>query len=497
MSLAKSKKSICNFVTHNLQNVSYELVCSGTTIFSSTDLVVTMHEFLSYYALTKSYDNMCIRTVYTEKHKRFPMLINTYTYDGHYDFMNSNENLSVSIKDCQVLTGVINVVSTMSTINTSHSVKFAENTTDIKQHEPKNTKKNKVKTDIGTVKKPNGVRHIQPKQILKKTDYGRRSDTKDDEVDEVDDEKFRKMEDLIKRLENRREQIINREESRENITNKELNSYMHSDNPDDEYYCNDLSDESSDDSSIEFDEQMGKTREEIKKEMEKEIEHQKEEERADNEANQRYEQMRNRAIEEKKKELRNVFVNDLSVYNLISSQRKTVEYYKEHHQELLNIPVHKMTKAQLTAKILIEQNRDYEVPIMFKNKHPIFQYLDELNLLNDTNVFIAYKYIYYQINERETESFKYYGQDVYDLNDDEKIIFSNDYEELREDFDDFVSKSNIIDIEKLANDEMRRSYLVQSRVLPDMQTNILNGVFDTKELKTVSEQDECMLKSIV
>ncbi len=176
----------------------------------------------------------------------------------------------------------------------------------------------------------------------------------------------------------------------------------------------------------------------------------------------RFEKSKERAYIDKKKELNNIFEADKRLYYKFKEIHTEIEKQKKDIEEG-NIDRRRpseLKKHELTAKILIKNNKEFEIPILFKHKHPIFYFMDYNNLLEDENSFLVFKIIYYTNYELNTESRKYFGDEVYLLSQQEKNIYEEDFTDdektMIKEFTEFIGDKRI-NIEKLISDSINNS----------------------------------------
>ncbi len=138
--------------------------------------------------------------------------------------------------------------------------------------------------------------------------------------------------------------------------------------------------------------------------------------------------MEERLVLDKKKELKNIFEADQRLYLTFSNIIKKVQEFKDNEEKGIidsRRPT-ELTKDELKAKLIFSSGKDFEIPIMFAHKYPIFKFMDEHNFLNTSHSFLVYKLIYYSNYELTTESRKFFGNKVYLLNEDELNILDSE-----------------------------------------------------------------------
>ena len=127
-------------------------------------------------------------------------------------------------------------------------------------------------------------------------------------------------------------------------------------------------------------------------------------------------------IKDKLKELKNIFNSDKKIffnfYNRLNNQE---------NEELTS----NNNSENIQEDSENTQNNKFTIPLFFKPKYPIFEFMYNNSLLeydkdNDNNIeFLIFKFIYYSKYELNTESRKYFGDNVYSLNNSEIDIYNN------------------------------------------------------------------------
>lgn len=130
-----------------------------------------------------------------------------------------------------------------------------------------------------------------------------------------------------------------------------------------------------------------------------------------------------RSVKDKIKELKNIYNSDVNVYYKIRDD--------------------------------IENNPNTVPPLLLRSKYPIFKFMDENNILDHENSYIIFKKIYYTFYEKESEARNYYGDYVFELNEDEENIYVNDFADYDDKINGFIDylSTKIIDIEKLIDEK--------------------------------------------
>ena len=176
-----------------------------------------------------------------------------------------------------------------------------------------------------------------------------------------------------------------------------------------------------------------------------------------NEMNEREKKMQERSINEKRKEINNIYEADKRVYYKF---KEIIEEIKNQKLNGIDKRPSEMTKSELTANCLIKNDKEFEIPVLFMHKFPIFKFLDENNLLENSFGLLAYKQIYYKNYELHTESRKYFGDKVYLFNEEDIQNYNENLSKetitLIEQFSNMIS-TKIIDIEKLVSNKFDQS----------------------------------------
>jgi len=162
--------------------------------------------------------------------------------------------------------------------------------------------------------------------------------------------------------------------------------------------------------------------------------------------------MKERLIEDKKRELKNIYEADYNLYLKFVEIQYLIECEREY---LTTTPNSKLTKNELTAKAHIDMNKEFNIPLLFSHKFPILEFMDENELLETENAFIIFKYLYYSNYEKISDSRKYFGDDVYIHDTSEKEIF--DSLPKKELIDNFNKNIQIINVNKLLEEEIGKS----------------------------------------
>jgi hypothetical protein len=164
--------------------------------------------------------------------------------------------------------------------------------------------------------------------------------------------------------------------------------------------------------------------------------------------------MEERLVTDKKKELKNIFEADKRLYfNLSVMTKLVVQFKKDQENGIVDTRrPHELTKDELKAKVIVGQGRDFEIPVMFAHKFPIFKFMDEQNFINNEHSLLVYKMIYYNNYELKTESRNFFGDKVYLLNDEELNIYNSDFCDdekllIKNFTNELINKT--IDVEKL------------------------------------------------
>ena len=126
-----------------------------------------------------------------------------------------------------------------------------------------------------------------------------------------------------------------------------------------------------------------------------------------------------RLVKDKIKELKNIYRSDIAVYHKIKDN--------------------------------IESTEETQIPVLLKAKYPIIKFLELNNLLDDENSYILFKKIYYTLYDHDTDSRKYYGDPVYELNEEEENIYVEFFSDIDDKIKEFINNlsNNIIDVEKI------------------------------------------------
>lgn len=196
---------------------------------------------------------------------------------------------------------------------------------------------------------------------------------------------------------------------------------------------------------------------EEEKEKQEEILEKEKEIISNKEMEEREIKMKERSINDKRKEINNIFESDKRLYFNFKEIQELMEKYKKNPDLFKNSNYYSLSQNERRAKLLVDNNQNFEIPDLFLHKYPIFKFLDENNLIDNYTLF-AYKLIYYSNYEKNTESRKYFGDDVYLLNkDDEKLFNENFTDEEKELIYKFsLELSNkIVDMEKVISKKLQ------------------------------------------
>jgi hypothetical protein len=203
-------------------------------------------------------------------------------------------------------------------------------------------------------------------------------------------------------------------------------------------------------------------------------------------------QMKNRVRDDKKKELRNIYEADKNLYltfvEIINEINKINENKKNNVIDTRK--VHELKKTELRARIIANNNDNFEIPVMFAHKFPIFDFLDKQQLLNREYSFLAYKMIYYTNYETKTESRRFFGDEVYLLNDEEEKIYNKEFTEneknLIDTFKTQLSEKKL-DIDKIISSKFEETKNPKSKLGSSSQ--LLCDCDSDTDSETDSEQD--------
>jgi len=169
--------------------------------------------------------------------------------------------------------------------------------------------------------------------------------------------------------------------------------------------------------------------------------------------------MKERINNDKKKELKNIFEADRRLYYTIKEIKTEYEKFKYNSENNIidTCKNNELSRNQLTAKAHFTSNREYEIPIMFIHKYPVFKFMDECNIIEHEYAFYVYKIIYYTNYELTTESRKYFGNNIYLLNAEELETYNSVFSEEQKELINTCSKelqSKAINIDKLITDKI-------------------------------------------
>ncbi len=188
-----------------------------------------------------------------------------------------------------------------------------------------------------------------------------------------------------------------------------------------------------------------------------------------------------RTMNDKRKELLNIFEADKRLYykfnEIIMEVNKLKDNIKNNIEDKRKNS--ELTKAELTAKALVKNNKDFEIPLLFIHKYPIFNFLDNNKLLNNDYAFLAFKQIYYKNYELTTESRKYFGDKVYLFNEEDEILYNKNFNHEQKNLIQSYSNelnNKTIDIEKIITKNI------------DKTTNFINKIKIGEEISE-SESD--------
>jgi hypothetical protein len=170
--------------------------------------------------------------------------------------------------------------------------------------------------------------------------------------------------------------------------------------------------------------------------------------------------MKERSMNDKKKEINNIFESDKRLYFNFKQIQELIEKYKKNPKLFENNNSYSLTHNERRAKLLVDNNQNFEIPDLFLHKYPIFKFLDENNLIEKQYTLFAYKLIYYNNYEKNTESRKYFDNDVYLLNKDDEQLFNENFtdEEKELIYKFSLELSNkIVDMEKVISNKLQSS----------------------------------------
>ena len=170
--------------------------------------------------------------------------------------------------------------------------------------------------------------------------------------------------------------------------------------------------------------------------------------------------MKERSMNDKKKEINNIFESDKRLYFNFKQIQELIEKYKKNPKLFENNNSYSLTHNERRAKLLVDNNQNFEIPDLFLHKYPIFKFLDENNIIEKQYTLFAYKLIYYNNYEKNTESRKYFDNDVYLLNKDDEQLFNENFtdEEKELIYKFSLELSNkIVDMEKVISNKLQSS----------------------------------------
>ena len=208
---------------------------------------------------------------------------------------------------------------------------------------------------------------------------------------------------------------------------------------------------------------------------------------------ERYVKSKEKTYDDKRKELNNIFESDKRLYYNFKDIINEIQKQKDNIKEGIidKRRPYELKKYELTARIHVNDDKEFEIPILFKHKYPIYDFMSQNNLLNHEKSFLIFKIIYYNNYELETESRKYFENKVYLLNDNENLIFeetfNNEQKILIREFNDCISKKTL-NIEKLISNSMNET----KKGFEKTSGNDYNNIFN---IKTINEDEEDSMSS--
>jgi hypothetical protein len=255
-------------------------------------------------------------------------------------------------------------------------------------------------------------------------------------------------------------------------------------------------DENNDEESLKELEEMINKMEELK---EQEVEKmQKEKEIVSNkEMEDRKIKMRDRTMKDKRKEINNIFEADRRLYFSFLEIIRELEKLKENEKNNIidNRRISELTPIERKVRVLFGNNEDFIIPELFVHKFPIFSFMDKENIINHEYVLLAFKQIYYRNYETNTESRKYFGEEVYMFNeeDDENYekYFNVEQRELINNYSNEIS-DKLIDVEKLISKKIDQN----RDIFKQKDFSKIRDADNLSDSDSNSDSDDCCNSSV-
>ena len=395
----------------------FELYINDSKFYKNFEINYVFHEYLNYMNEKKNY-TLIIKKKLHDDDKKYPLYLETIIYNpANLSFCSVENNNYYQINNYNYLYNLVNLTNNNLSNNNVNNNTVNNNTVTnntVTDNTVNSTQKlnkkmlpikiqNKIKVvDYDTNINTENIKESEHK-CISETDRTDRTDrtVETDKTDEIDEQKLFELEKMIKDLEDIKDKnLIQLKEKQQLIANKDME--------------------------------------------------------------ERYEKSKEKTYDDKRKEINNIFENDKRLYynfkDIINEIQKQKDNINENNID--NRRPSELKKYELTARIHITNNKEFEIPILFKHKYPIFEFMNQNNLLDHEKSFLVFKIIYYTNYELDTESRKYFGNKVYLLNDNENLIFeetfNNEQKIAIREFNDFINKKPI-NIEKIISSSMNES----------------------------------------
>jgi hypothetical protein len=404
----------------------YELYLDDCKVYKNSELNYVFHEYLNYMNENNN-STLLIKKKLQDDNKKYTLYLETIIYNSkNLSFYSVENDNYYHISNCSYLSNLVN-------LHTFSSQKVQVESNNCSKENICNTKVlNKKIVPIKTHNKVKVIDFNTNTQTNINVENSKKTIQKEvDNESDVDDEKLEELQKMIKDLEEMKDDNLNELKEKEEII--------------------------------------------LNKEME-----------------ERFEKSKERTINEKRKELNNIFEADRRLY---LNFKEIITEIQKQKEDIENGIIDKrrpseLKKHELTARMHVINDKEFEIPILFKHKFPIFEFMNQNKLLDNDKSFLVFKTIYYNNYELDTESRKYFGNKVYLLNDEEyKIfeeIFNDEQKILIREFTKFLNRKTL-NIEKLISDSLNNSKKEFSKI---SSNNDYNNMFEKRFINNSDESDE-------
>ena len=406
----------------------FELYLNDCKVYKNSEINYVFHEYLNYMNEKKDY-KLIIKKKLHDEDKKYPLYLETIIYNSsNLSFLSVENNNYYQINNHSYLYNLVNLRNNNTVNNNNNINNTVNNNNNVNNTVNNNTQK--LNKKIVPIKIHNKVKVIDYDTNKEKSNTQKQELEQqcivNDGIDNIDEQKLLELEKMINDLEDIKDKNLNELKEKQQII--------------------------------------------INKEME-----------------ERYEKSKEKTYDDKRKELNNIFENDKRLYYNFKDIINEIEKQKDNIKESIvdKRRPSELKKYELTARIHINDNKEFEIPVLFKHKYPIYEFMCHNNLLDHEKSFLIFKIIYYTNYELDTESRKFFGNKVYLLNDNENLIFEETYNTeqkiLIKDFNESLNKKTL-NIEKLISNSMNESKLGFQKT----SGNNYNNMFDNS---TINEED--------